>query len=147
MSDRIRALRIVNAVFTKDIKGDIGKLARASVPKSDKMDIVSRVEREIRAVRLRDHRFYRAGPIWTWILDRAGFAGVTTPWRSIILHPDHQHDQRLRRHELAHIAQINRDGALTWSFFVAWYVCRYGYRKSPYEIHARAAEGEDNEGN
>ena len=51
MTDRERAKQIVAAVFNDDIKGEIGRLARFAVPRSDKRAIVDRVEREIAALR------------------------------------------------------------------------------------------------
>jgi hypothetical protein len=67
------------------------------------------------------------------------------PWRSVYLHPDYLFDERIRRHETAHVAQINRDGPWLWSFLVVYYVLRYGYTNSPYEIDARQAEHHDND--
>ena len=84
--------------------------------------------------------FYRANKAWTWFFNRTGFAAVTMPWRAVYLHPDYIDDARLRRHETAHVAQINRDGPWLWSLKIAYYLVRYGYRRSPYEIEARDAE-------
>ena len=86
------------------------------------------------------HRFVTAGPIWTFILDRLNFAAITTPWRTIYEHPDFTNDPRIRRHELAHIAQIDRDGA--WYFWpkIIFDFFWYGHQNSPYEVEARTAE-------
>lgn len=85
--------------------------------------------------------FYRANRVSVWIFNRLGVAAITMPWKSVYLHPDYLFDQRIRNHETAHVAQINRDGALKWSILVVWYVIRYGYTNSPYEIEAREHEG------
>ena len=87
--------------------------------------------------------FTTSGPVLTWIFDRIGVAGLTTPWRTVYLHPDHWdiiENIWLWRHEHCHIDQINRDGPWLWSFRVVWYCLRYGYHNSPYEVEARAAE-------
>jgi hypothetical protein len=47
----------------------------------------------------------------------------------------------LIRHEQVHVMQIERDGAWTWTFKIFWYLLRYGYEKSPYEIEARLISG------
>ena len=86
------------------------------------------------------HRFRSAGPLAKLFLVRMGFAAVVSPWRTIYLLPQYFDHVTLRRHELAHIAQINRDGALKFwvlCVFRYWY---YGYTRSPYEIEARRAE-------
>jgi hypothetical protein len=88
------------------------------------------------------HRYVVGGPIWRWILDRADAGAITLPSRTIVWHPAHADDPRLRAHELAHIRQIDRDGAWRWSFLIVWYLLRYGYHDSPYEIDARAAEND-----
>jgi len=86
------------------------------------------------------HTFEPARGFWLWILDRAGFDGITLPWRTIYLRPAYIDDHQLRAHELAHIRQIDRDGAWLWSVKIVYYVLRYGYTSSPYEIEARAEE-------
>jgi hypothetical protein len=86
------------------------------------------------------HRFRKAGPIATRFLNRMGFAAVVSPWRTIYMLEKYFDHTTLRRHELAHIAQINRDGAFKfWIKCVAmYYYC--GYTRSPIEIEARRAE-------
>jgi hypothetical protein len=87
-------------------------------------------------------RFAVAGPFWRTVLNLFGFAGITTPWRAIYLLPQYYDHERLRRHELAHIAQIDRDGAwYFWPKIVIDY-WRVGYRNSEYEKEARLAESE-----
>lgn len=89
---------------------------------------------------LSTHRFRVAGPFWRFVLTRLGFVGITTPWRTIYMLAEWIDNEPLRRHELAHIMQIDRDGwwwfwpKITFDFFY------YGYENSPYEIEARKAE-------
>lgn len=49
-------------------------------------------------------------------------------------------DEPLRRHELCHIMQIDRDGA--WYFWpkIMFDYVWHGYENSPYEIEARTHE-------
>ena len=91
----------------------------------------------------RGPNFYRANRLWTWILNKTECAGICMPWRSVYLHPDFIDCERIRRHETQHVNQINRDGPWKWAFLVVYYVLRYGYTASPYEIDARAAESHD----
>ena len=51
MDDREFAKQIVADVFNKDLKGDIGRMARFGVSKEDKRDIVDRVHRLIGCIR------------------------------------------------------------------------------------------------
>lgn len=50
-TDEERAQRIVRAVFMDDLKGEIGHLARLSVPLADKQDIAKRLKREFEILR------------------------------------------------------------------------------------------------
>lgn len=86
--------------------------------------------------------FRKAGRFWSTVLNWFGFAGITMPW-AIYLLPDWFNDDRLRRHELKHVEQMKRDGMLAWWIKAAWYLLRYGYMNSPYEIEARAAQYAD----
>lgn len=86
------------------------------------------------------HKFKIAGPISRRFLDYMGFAAVVSPWRTIYILEKYFDHTTLRRHELAHIAQINRDGSLFfWIKCIAFY-CYLGYARSPYEIEARRAQ-------
>jgi hypothetical protein len=85
-------------------------------------------------------RFKPAGKLSTAILDRLGFDAIVSPWRTIYMRPECLDDERLRRHETAHLAQMDRDGWLRfWVLICVWYVYP-GYALSPYEIEARAVE-------
>lgn len=88
-------------------------------------------------------RIVRAGKLSTWLLDRLGFDAITSPWRTVYIRPECVEDERLRRHETAHLAQMDRDGWLTfWVKICVWFVSP-GYALSPYEIEARQAELHD----
>ena len=76
----------------------------------------------------------------TKVLDLFGFDAITLPTRSIYIRPHFIDDQSLIRHELAHIAQIDRDGAFKFWPKIVWDFFRYGYEHSPYEIEARQYE-------
>lgn len=76
-----------------------------------------------------------------WFLRATGAWAVTTPWRVIYCRPEHLGHERLLAHEQVHLEQIQRDGAVVWTLKVVWYLMRYGYRNSPYEIEARARAG------
>ena len=47
----------------------------------------------------------------------------------------------LAAHEAVHCEQIERDGAVKWTIKILYYLARYGYLKSPYEIEARTKAG------
>jgi hypothetical protein len=65
-----------------------------------------------------------------------GLAGITMPWQTVYLMPEHWLNDSLRCHEAVHIEQIRRDGAFMFSVKYLWWLCRYGYWKNPYEIEA-----------
>lgn len=81
-----------------------------------------------------------AGPFWMFILNRFGFLGITVPGRRIYIKAGYETEQWLINHELAHIAQLDRDGPLKfWTMIVLDYIF-VGYERSPYEIEARTYE-------
>ncbi len=81
-------------------------------------------------------KFVPAYGHWRWFLKGAGYRAITMPWRSIYVLREHMHEQELRRHELIHIEQIERDGAVRFSVLYLWYLVRRGYRRNPYEQEA-----------
>jgi hypothetical protein len=88
------------------------------------------------------YRIKAAGPFWRFTLWALGYLAITTPWRAIYILPEHMNSQWLVRHELAHIAQYNREGWIFWPR-CAWYaLVAPGYWNSPYEIEAREYEDE-----
>ena len=72
-----------------------------------------------------------------WFLRLNGVLAVTLPWKTIHIRPGHEGDADLLKHEMVHLKQIERDGALVWTIKIFWYLLRYGYRNSPYEREAR----------
>ena len=73
---------------------------------------------------------------------RLGIAALTMPWGHIYIHPDGVNLPKLRRHELVHIAQIRRDGALRFTLtYLYWLVIKREYWYMPYEIEARRISG------
>jgi hypothetical protein len=81
-----------------------------------------------------------ASGISLFVMDVLGFDGMFTIFDRIVLREELLHDERLIRHEYAHLCQRRRDGWLKFWFFIClWYVWP-GYENSPYEIEARQAE-------
>lgn len=76
-----------------------------------------------------------------WFLKRSGALAITMPWKVIYCRPGSEDNTKLLRHEEEHIRQIERDGAIKWTVLVLWYLLRYGYKNSPYEIDARNISG------
>lgn len=87
-----------------------------------------------------NYRIKTAGRIATLFLNAFHFDAAVSPWRTIYIRERFKDDQRLINHELAHIAQIDRDGA--WKFWTLciWYFFRYGHQASPIEREARSYE-------
>lgn len=89
-----------------------------------------------------NYRIKTAGPAWTFIVNRLGFVGITLPNRTIYIHPSHVGQQWLINHELAHIAQIDRDGSIKFWTLCLWYYFTRGHKDSPIEIEARRYEAQ-----
>lgn len=86
-------------------------------------------------------RFRFAGFVSRLVLNAFGFAAIVSPWRTVYLLPDYDTPE-LRRHETAHLAQMDRDGWLVfWICCVGWFLYP-GYEHSPYEIEAREVEND-----
>jgi hypothetical protein len=49
-------------------------------------------------------------------------------------------EERVLRHEQAHVEQWKRHGLLRFLFAYVWFHFRYGYDRNPFEVEARAAE-------
>lgn len=79
-----------------------------------------------------------AGLFWGTVLRVLGFVGVYTPW-GIFIAPRYINNRALRRHELCHWLQRQRDGFVRYWLKTFWYLARYGYWNSPYEVEAREA--------
>jgi len=82
------------------------------------------------------------GPI-KWYMKLCGFQGWTSFWNVIYLDPDHMDDEKLIRHEMAHIDQIQRDGKIVFALKYMFWTMKYGYWNNPYEIEAREKEKSD----
>jgi hypothetical protein len=76
-----------------------------------------------------------------WFLKLAGALAVTMPWKTVYCRPGQELNYALAAHEAVHVAQIERDGAIKWTAKIFYYLLRYGYINSPYEVEARAKAG------
>lgn len=76
-----------------------------------------------------------------WWMRLWGYYGWTSSWGTLYALAGYEDNLILRRHEECHLMQMRRDGWLVFHVKTLWYLVRYGYTNSPYEIEARAAEG------
>jgi hypothetical protein len=76
-----------------------------------------------------------------WFLKASNALAVTTPWKTVYCRPGQELNYALAAHEAVHVAQIKRDGAIKWTVKVFYYLLRYGYVNSPYEVEARTKAG------
>ena len=63
------------------------------------------------------------------------------PWKTVYCRPGQEENYALASHEAVHVSQIERDGAIKWTVKIFYYLIRYGYINSPYEVEARAKSG------
>jgi len=66
---------------------------------------------------------------------------ITMPWKTVYCRPGQEDNYALAAHEAVHVSQIERDGAIKWTVKIFYYLIRYGYLKSPYEVEARLKAG------
>lgn len=83
-----------------------------------------------------------------WIPVLAGvLSGMGAPARAvtlsgtIVVHPEARLTPRLLRHELAHVRQWRASPLFPLRY--VWGHVVHGYHQNPYEVEARAAEGEE----
>ena len=76
-----------------------------------------------------------------WFLKLSGSLAVTMPWRTVYCRPGQEENYALAAHEAVHVSQIERVGAIKWTVKIFYYLIRYGYINSPYEVEARAKSG------
>jgi hypothetical protein len=81
-------------------------------------------------------KFVTAYGPWRWLLNSLGCAAITMPWKRIYILSEHQFNESLRRHELVHIEQIDREGAIRFSVKYLWWLLIRGYWENPFEIEA-----------
>jgi hypothetical protein len=76
-----------------------------------------------------------------WLMRTRGFNGFTTYWNTIYyIDNDAKNNEQIKRHELKHIEQMNKEGKILFSIKYLYYLIRFGYYKNPYEIEAREFE-------
>lgn len=76
-----------------------------------------------------------------WFLKASNSWAITMPWKTVYCVPGQENNFGLAAHEAVHISQIERDGAIKWTIKIFYYLIRYGYINSPYEIEARTKSG------
>ena len=76
-----------------------------------------------------------------WFLKASNSLAITMPWRTVYCRPGQEENYALAAHEAVHVSQIERDGAIKWTVKIFYYLLRYGYLDSPYEIEARTKAG------
>ena len=76
-----------------------------------------------------------------WFLKASNSLAVTMPWKTVYCRPGQEENYALAAHEAVHVSQIERDGAIKWTIKILYYLLRYGYINSPYEVEARTKSG------
>jgi len=86
-------------------------------------------------------KIVEAEGIYKLFLTKLGYGAITMPWKTIHMLSDRLQDEKLVAHEMVHIEQIEREGALIFTLKYLWYNIKYGYDNNPYEIEAREKSG------
>lgn len=71
------------------------------------------------------------------IMLKYGIFAIPMPWGTIFYSDIAYKSQAIRRHELVHVAQMRKYGALYWLVSYFYYLYKVGYYNNPYEIEAR----------
>ena len=71
-----------------------------------------------------------------------GFAAWVIAPYMLFRQPKLEVDDRLFRHEMQHIYQVEKEGWFKFYVKYLYYSIRYGYTRNPYEVEARAHEND-----
>lgn len=82
-----------------------------------------------------------ASGVAQWFLKTFNYGAITMPWQTVYVRQDLVGVSALVEHEKVHCEQIQRLGAITWTFLIVYYLVRYGYQNSPLEKEARERSG------
>lgn len=76
-------------------------------------------------------------------MEKMGYFGWTSYWGTIYyLDKDSLNSESIKKHELKHVEQMERDGKIKFTFKYLYYWWKVGYHNNPYEVEARKAEEE-----
>ena len=100
--------------------------------------------------KIQGYAIHVAGPFHRWffrVLARyvtrtPEVYGCFFPW-GIYVREEYKDAQWLLRHEIQHAKQCARDGFVVYWLNTFFYIWKYGYVHSPYEVEARAAQSAD----
>ncbi len=84
--------------------------------------------------------FKEAGVFMQRYLDFFKFDATATLWGTIYVSQNVVLTVRLRRHELKHLEQIEREGRILFVIKYTYYLLTKGYWLNNYEVEARNAE-------
>ena len=76
-----------------------------------------------------------------WPLRHTWIGGITFGHHIFFKRRQGEVSDRLFKHEMAHVAQIERMGFVRFYLKYLWYNIRYGYKKNPLELEAIKAAG------
>ena len=81
--------------------------------------------------------------LYSWFLFTFNYGAITMPWQTIHVRNDRTEAKYLKLidHELVHIDQIRKYGAIKWTLLYLYYNIKYGYLNNPLEIEARSKSG------
>lgn len=96
------------------------------------------------------YKIHVAGPFHKWFFRMLAryvtrtpeVYGCYFPW-GVFVREEYKNAQWLIRHEICHVRQRARDGFVRYWIKTFFYIWKYGYVNSPYEIQARQAQSID----
>ena len=73
---------------------------------------------------------------YTWI------GGITLGHHIYFKRSEADVTPEMLKHEMCHVAQIDKHGLVGFYLKYLWYSLRHGYKNNPFEVEARAAENQ-----
>jgi len=70
-------------------------------------------------------------------LEANNFVGWTSLWGDIYVMPGYENNEMVIKHEQAHLAQMKREGKVSFMYNYTKEYLKNGYTKNKYEIEAR----------
>jgi len=81
-------------------------------------------------------KFVKATGLTEALLKQMGLFGIVMPWRTIYYRDNWNKCPTFIRHEMVHIEQIEREGAVKFTVKYLYWLMKYGYRNNPFEVEA-----------
>jgi hypothetical protein len=92
---------------------------------------------------MREVKHKLATGLGLWLMKKRGLKGFASYWDTVYyIDRESMNNTRIRKHELKHIEQLEKEGRVKFTIKYLYYLIKDGYRFNKYEVEARRAEYE-----